>query len=247
MDAYEELERVHIPNISEYILAIAHKNEDSGEESIGTGVMIGFRGHHLVATAAHCIKNNPRVIHSENFGINDAGDFITSPIVNIIQTWSHSHLDIGFLQIKEPLGSEMSEDQLCSDQIKEGLRYIIGYPVCRIETNELLKEKIFVKSIFGSTVTDQTDNYIRLSYPENGVRFENGQWVEKPFFESPRGFSGGGCFGINVTDSCILQEIRYKLFGIQSSWHPSERWVEVIPIRHLLDEFKLRFGLPSEN
>ena len=36
--------------------------------------------------------------------------------------------------------------------------------------------------------------------------------------------------------------IGYKLVGIQSSWHPRERWVEVVPIRHWLDGVKSRLN-----
>ncbi len=165
--------------------------------------------------------------------------------MKILKRWSHPSLDIGFLEVGEALGPEMNEGQLFSGRVETGIKggmlHVIGYPVCRMEVNERLKEMTLVKSVFGTIVTDQTDDSLKLDYPRTGFKFEGGQWVEEPFIERPHGFSGGGCFGVSSNGGNV-PAIGYKLVGIQCAWHPTERWVEVVPIRHWLDGVKSQLG-----
>jgi hypothetical protein len=240
-DAYKEFTTVHYPNLFKYIVAIAHEDADTGSESIGTGVMVRLGGHHLVATAAHCIKRNPRVMHDDNFYMDNNHRLATTPPVRIIQSWSQPSFDIGFLEVEEALGPEMDEAQLCSGLIQEGPLHIVGHPICRIEVNERTKELTLVRSVFSTIVIEQTDSYLKLDYPKYGFRVEGNQWVKEPFIPTPHGFSGGGCFGVSANHG-DLQVIGYKLLGIQASWHPTERWVEVVPIRHLLEGIESRLG-----
>ncbi len=60
MGEYDEFLNVHYPHIFTYNILIAHEDQDTGAESIDTGVLVGLRGRHLIATAAHCIKRSPR-------------------------------------------------------------------------------------------------------------------------------------------------------------------------------------------
>ena len=245
MSEYDEFVTVHNPNIFPYNVLLAHEDEDTGEESIGTGVMVGLGGHHLIATAAHCIRRNPRVMREDNFFINQYNKMATSPPVKILERWLHPDLDIGFLKVGEALGLEMNEGQLYCGLIKGGIEggllHVVGYPACRKEVNERLRDMTLVKSVFGSIVIEQTDSSLKLDYPKTGFRDEGGRWIEEPFIERPHGFSGGGCFGVNL--SCgDVPAVGYKLVEIQCAWHPSERWVEVVPIRYWLDGVKSQFG-----
>lgn len=245
MGEYDEFVKLHYPNIFPCNILLAHEDEDDGTERVGTGVMVGMGRHHLIATAAHCIRRNPRVMREANFFINKHNKLDTSPQVKILGRWLHPTLDVGFLEVGEALGPEMNEGQLYCAPLKVGIEggllHIIGYPDCRQEFNERLREVTLVKSVFGTIVTDQTETSLKLDYPKTGFKFEDGQWAEEPFIKTPHGFSGGGCFGVSCPASDV-PVVAYKLIGIQCAWHPSERWVEVVPIRHWLDGVKSQLG-----
>lgn len=78
-----------------------HEDQNDGSECIGTGVMVGLGGHHLIATAAHCIRRNPRVMRENHFFMNKHGKLDTSPVVKIMKRWLHHDLDIGFLEVAD--------------------------------------------------------------------------------------------------------------------------------------------------
>ena len=233
-EMYREHETVHNPELFKYVVMIAHEDEDTEAECIGSGVLIGWQGRHLIASAAHCIRRNPRVLRGSDFYLRTDGRMGTSPPVRILTKWLHPTLDIGCLVVDEALGSELSQDQLLCGQVLSGPLHIIGYPACRIETNERLKEKTLVKSVFTTEIMEQNDDSIKLYYPEIGYRVEDERWLPEPYIEKPNGFSGGGCFGI-TSQTSELRVIGYRLVGIQCSWRESERWVKVVPIKYLVE------------
>ena len=169
---YWEHQKLHYPEMYKYVVMIAHENEDTGVESVGSGVNVRWGGRHLIATAAHCIRRNPRVMREDKFYEGRDGRFAASPPVRIIQRWTHPDLDIGFLEIGEALGEEMNEGQLFFGHIPNVPVHIIGYPVCRLQVDEQLKEKTLVKSVFATEVYEQTDSYVKLYYPVHGYRVE---------------------------------------------------------------------------
>ncbi len=238
---YEEFVNVHNPNLFNYVVLIIHENVDAGEENVGSGVMVGMDGRHFIATAAHCMKRNPRVIINDDFYVATNGKIVVNHPVRILRRWSHPDLDIGFLEVGKSLGTEMGEGQLFSGPILGGFLHVVGHPTSRIEVNEPQKEITLVKSVFSTVITERTDDSLKLEYPKTGFRFEGDQWIEEPFIETPKGFSGGGCFGVS-NEGGDVSVIGYKLVGIQSAWHPTERWVEVVPIRHWLDGVKSQYG-----
>jgi hypothetical protein len=62
--------RCTIRYIFSYNILLAHEDESDGTESVGTGVMVRLGERHLIATAAHCIRRNPRVMREQSFFIN---------------------------------------------------------------------------------------------------------------------------------------------------------------------------------
>ena len=80
---------VHNKEIFKCVVIIAHEDEDMGNESIGSGVLIAWQGRHLIATAAHCIRRNPRVLRDTNFYHDDHNRMATSPPVRILGKWLH--------------------------------------------------------------------------------------------------------------------------------------------------------------
>ncbi len=117
---YDEFKDVHYPRLFPYVILLAHENEDDGRESLGSGVKIALGSHHLIATAAHCIKRNPRVIRDENFYITTENKIATSPRVRLLQSWVHDTLDIGWLEIGEALGAEMTEESCIASPAQRG-------------------------------------------------------------------------------------------------------------------------------
>lgn len=233
-EMYTEHETIHYPELFKYVVLIAHEDEETGEESIGGGVLVAWEGRHLIVTAAHVIRKNPRVIREGNFYQLVNTRLATSPPVRILGKRLHDDFDIGYLEVNEKLGVELGRDQLHCGSVQSGALHVIGYPVCRITTNERLSEKTMFKSVFTSEITEQTDDAIRMPYPEVGYKVEDDQWVPGPYIERPHGFSGGGAFGItSAIDE--LRVIGYKLIGIQSCWDRVERWVEVVPIKHFVE------------
>lgn len=247
MREYEEITMIHYPNIFPFNILIAHEDVDFGDESIGTGVMVGLGGRHLIATAAHCIKRNPRVMRETNFFMDKQYKMRSEPPVRILGHCVHPRLDIGLLEVGEALGPEVREDQLYTGNdeaaLRAGMLSVIGHPGCRIDVDEARKEITLVKSVFGSHVTDMTDDWLKMDYPTTGFRMEGDKWIEEPFIATPKGFSGGGCFGVSMSGE--VPTILYKLVGIQSSWHPGERWVEVVPIRPWLEGAKSYLAQPN--
>ena len=63
---YADFAKNHLPELYQFIVAIAHE-DDEGNESIGSGVLVNLNGRHFVATAKHCIEHDPRVIHRHFF------------------------------------------------------------------------------------------------------------------------------------------------------------------------------------
>jgi hypothetical protein len=149
-----------------------------------------------------------------------------------------SNLDVGFLEIAEAPAREIIQGQLCFAKLIAGSVFVIGHPVSRIERVKERREFILNRCSFGTRVLESTDDCLKLEYPIEGVRAENGEWLEGERFPEPYGFSGGGCFGVSKSLLAELELIEYKLLGIQSSWNECERWVKVIPIKLWLDAVK---------
>lgn len=229
---YKEVETRYLPDLYQFIVPIAHVGEDG--ESIGSGVFINLKGRHFIATAKHCIQQDPRVIHSRFIMLdNEAGTqprFETGRPMQILNRGWHPTLDVGFLEIEEALAPEMTEDQLCFAKLTAGSVFVVGHPVCRIERFRERRELILNRCSFGTRVLEATDDYWKLEYPIAGLRAENGEWRGEPFPDA-NGFSGGGCFGISKTRRAGLEVVEYRLLGIQFSWHKEERWVKVAPIK----------------
>lgn len=229
-----EAAKVHYPELFSRVVMIIHENEDSGVESVGAGVLVNVGDRHFVATAAHCIRRNPRVIREGYWTRNKT--WVTAPReVRIIKGGAHTGIDLGFLEVAEAVGPEMSEDQLLSSQSvalkPDWSLHIIGYPILTLKTHDQLRMRTLHKKVFISNVADYTDLAINIHYPKDGYRLENDRWVEIPFLDTPHGYSGGGCFIITETPADVAA-FGYRLIGIQSSWYPDSRRVEVIPIQH---------------
>ena len=237
----KETELAHYPLLYRQVVMIVHEHEDTGApQQIGAGVLANVEGRHFVASAAHCIRRNPRVIREAQWNQN-TNALLPQQEAVIVQGGTHKLLDIGFLEVATAIGPEISEEQL---YFNPGLAlqpdwslHVIGYPFKTIAKSESLQMTTMRKKSFISNMAEQTDTYIKIHYPKVGYRLENEEWVEAPFVETPHGYSGGGCFVISEQPGEVAV-LGHKLIGIQSSWNQKKRTVTVIPIRPWYDIVK---------
>lgn len=231
MDAerYITFSRNYLPDLFNYVVPVVDGNE------IASGVMVNVRGRHFVATAQHCIRHNPRVMRSEVR--LEQNRIVQTRALRVIGRGWHDSLDIGYLEVEDAIGPELGWDQLSGKCVVEGAVHIIGYPEVLTQLDMSRKNVSLCVACFGTSVMEQTDEFLKLDYPKEGLKPNDaGELVKSEFPEHPRGFSGGGCFGVSSsTSDSGIEKIEYHLLGVQYEWHKGERWVKVVPIKRWCD------------
>ena len=91
--------------------------------------------------------------------------------------------------------------------------------------------------VFGTGLRAETEDRMVFDFPKTGMKYDTntGQRSPAPFPKTPKGFSGGGCFGVVKTGESVVQ-VGYKLLGIQYAWDKMEsvfavaikRWCELV-------------------
>jgi hypothetical protein len=240
MDEDREFYTLHLPHLINYVVPVL-QSKDGGIE-IGSGVLVCASGRHFVATAKHCIDANVRVVRSA-VPVQRTGTTKTMPLQIKDRGW-HDSLDIGYLEIADPECAELSWEQLCNDRIVEGMAQFVGYPEVLVDAIHGRSGKLTDVSIaagtFGTTLTRETDDRMTFGYPKLGSKYDvaTGTWHESPFPKTPRGFSGGACFGVAKPPGRIAQ-VQYKLMAIQYAWNkrdsvfavPIKRWCDLLTDR----------------
>lgn len=246
MDEDREFYTLYLPQLISYVVPVLQNKKKDVE--LGSGVLVNANGRHFVATAKHCIDADVRVIRSSN-PLQPDGITGTRKL-NIMGRGWHDSLDLGYLEIDDPECAELGWNQLCNDRIVSGMVQFVGYPRVLVKTMETVPGKLTDVSLaagtFGTTLKEESDNLMIFEYPKIGRRYDEatGQWYESPFPETPKGFSGGACFGVTKSNSHITQ-VEYKLLAIQYAWKerdrcvfavPIERWCELLTERELASE-----------
>ena len=111
MEELDEIQTVHNEQIYKFVPMIAHKDIDTGAESVGSGVRIRYGYHHIIATAKHCMIDMPRIMSDKYVYHKDRNELESLRPVPIIDRWMHPSLDIGFLVTSEASGAEGEEDR----------------------------------------------------------------------------------------------------------------------------------------
>lgn len=242
MDEDREFYTLHLPNLIGYVVPVLQSKKRRIE--IGSGVLVNAGGRHFVATAKHCIDAKVRVVRSTH-PRQRAGITGTRELRIIDRGW-HDTLDLGYLEIADPECAELCWLQLCNDRIVGGLVHFVGYPEVLVETVETspgrLTDVSLAAGTFATTLKEETDERMTFGYPKNGTKYDEatGTWYENPFPKSPRGFSGGACFGVAKPLGLIAQ-VQYRLLAIQYAWNerdsvfavPVKRWCELLNERGL--------------
>ncbi len=243
MDEHREFYTLHLPSLIAYVVPVL-QSKDGGIE-IGSGTLVNAGGRHFVATAKHCIDANVRVVRSTN-PIQRVGSTSTRPLQILGRGW-HNELDLGYLEIDDPECAELNWDQLSNDRIESGLVQFVGYSEELVEVVQTRLRKPTDVSIaagtFGTTITDETDDKMTFAYPKIGTRYDETTetWHESPFPKTPKGFSGGACFGVTKPAGRIAQ-VQYKLLAVEYAWNqrdsvfavPIKRWRELLTKRGLV-------------
>lgn len=243
MDEDREFYTLYLPQLIGYVVPVLQNKKKNVE--LGSGVLVNANGRHFVATAKHCIDADVRVIRSTN-PLQTDGITGTQQLQILGRGW-HDTLDLGYLEIVDPECAELDWNQLCNDQIVSGRVQFVGYPKVLVKTVETVPSKLTDVSLaagtFGTTLKYETDNQMTFDYPRIGRRYDEatGKWYESPFPETPKGFSGGACFGVTKSESEITH-VEYKLLAIQYAWNerdsvfavPIERWRELMTERRFV-------------
>jgi hypothetical protein len=85
-----------------------------------------------------------------------------------------------------------------------------------------------------TTIVARSPTELTLDYPPDGIAYfqDRNEWAKERFPRSPKGFSGGGIFGIMKTKKGDLDIVQYWLVGIQYCWNSQKRCVKAVPMRH---------------
>ncbi|NQT38956.1 MAG: hypothetical protein HQ581_15775 [Planctomycetes bacterium] len=243
MDEDREFYTLHLPYLISYVVPVLQSKKRRVE--VGSGVLVNAGGRHFVATAKHCIDADVQVIRSTN-PLQRAGTKGTRALHIIARDW-HDTLDVGYLEIADPECAELSWDQMCNDRIVSGLVQFVGYPEVLVEAIETIPGKLTDVSLaagtFATWLKEETDDRMTFCYPKIGRKYDEatGTWYENPFPKSPRGFSGGACFGVAKPLGRHITQVEYKLLAIQYAWNerdsvfavPVKRWCELLTERGL--------------
>jgi hypothetical protein len=230
---YNDFVQNHLPNLYQFVIGIAHEDAN-GVEGIGSGVFVKLKDRHFIASARHCIEYNPRVmLGAFTVVTNDQKTkwrFVPDKPTRIVNKGWHPTLDIGFLEIPDSPGFEVTEPQLCFTQTAEPI-HVLGHPVERVEWVTNRMEVDINRCCLSTKVTQSTPHYFEMEYPKTGTQEGNGQLVHGVPFPDPHGVSGGGCFAVSKSTRNELELIEYQLIGVQYSWHAAQRWLRAIPIK----------------
>jgi hypothetical protein len=107
---------------------------------------------------------------------------------------------------------------------------------------ELVPKKLAEVSIaagtFATFIKNESDERMTFDYPKVGRKYDlaTETWQESPFPATPRGFSGGACFGVVRIPAAPIAQVQYKLLAIQYAWDktssvfavPIQRWCELL-------------------
>jgi hypothetical protein len=242
MDEDHEFYTLHLPHLISYVVPVLQSKK--GGVEIGSGVLVTAGGRHFVATAKHCIDADVRVVRRTH-PLQRTGTTGTRPLHIIGRDW-HDTLDLGYLEIADPECAELCWHQLCNDHIVSGLVQFVGYPEVFVKAVGVSPGKLTDVSLaagtFATFLKEETDDRMTFGYPKLGMKYDEvtGTWYENLFPESPRGFSGGACFGVAKPLGLVTQ-VQYRLLAIQYAWNerdsvfavPVKRWCELLTERGL--------------
>lgn len=235
MDESTEFNTLYLPDLNRYVVAVFAAKP--GELGVGAGVLVKVGDRHFVATAAHCIKDRPQVMTCT------ATVNTTSPVemrrLQVLGTGWHSdsNLDIGYLEIEDPHGQELSWPQLSTGPVGTPV-HVVGFPATHLKVDHEQEVITLGLNAFQTGLIEASEESLKFGYPKRGSSYDaaTNTWVPCSFPATPKGFSGGGCFCVYKNRVGPLDVIEYRLHGIQCSWKgEGRRYVKAVPIKQWCD------------
>lgn len=222
------------------------------EMPLSSGVLIEIACHTFIATAKHCVPLAPE---KRLWILPNQPKTYTEGMLGFRRIERHDDLDLAVLEIDaEALGgyapgkSPASLDQIGLLGIgrEEKPMGVCGCPVqfysgSGSEANpgralmNFYMTSVFPESDFPTVPEDDrpadADEDIFYEYASEGIQLQTGATTS---LYSPIGFSGGGVWDAGFTKGELWQPGNARLFGIQSRWLESSRYVRAIQIKHWL-------------
>jgi hypothetical protein len=211
-------------SIQRHTVVIVHRN-DNGQLAIGSGVLIEIGERRFVATAYHCLRE--AVLLTEGMAIPQ-DNTLPAHRIPILKQGGDFELDVGFMEIANNSVIKTVHDHYpCAlkqvyigPNIQQGMvLHICGWPEYSarqvgLSTIERSLEVIMVRC------EGRDDNRLHFSFGgKSGQWNDYDEWVEKDT-PTPRGFSGGGCWGIikSKDNELYAPSKHVKLIALQSAW-----------------------------
>lgn len=223
---------------AEYTRAIVVDSRQPGPDpAVGTGVLIGVGNRLFVASAAHCIEQNPFVVmtHALYTLPRDPTRFINRARV--------PNRDIGFLELEnDPNVPRLAVECLCPDPPPISTdplnpshlpTCVVGFPAHHFKRPP---------GHTGMGMTNYETYPVQVSEDEyqytwplvvGSYRPGTDTAVEKELNYVPGGYSGGGVWVCNPppASGLVLPNQLLTLYALQSRYQSGERIVKCIPIR----------------
>ncbi|GIW78775.1 MAG: hypothetical protein KatS3mg105_0582 [Gemmatales bacterium] len=233
---------------------------EHGNAKIFSGTLVQIGDKLLVATASHCIHSDRACNHYWILG--DQPRSKSEGVPKILAAWNTpgDSPDVGILEVERSSWPQFSSKTACPlsririvgiGRTRRSLS-LLGSPIeyAKIEKNRCPRGLTAVLISYSTVALDKSEwkkyticpppdptTDIILEYPagtDQTVHLDTGNPVELP---DPSGMSGGGLwdhgFGVNGLNLLWCPDNAF-LFGIQSAWHPTERYIRGVQIIHWL-------------
>jgi hypothetical protein len=266
-DAWGSLEyRTSYRSIVSHTVGILHRNADTGAVAMGSGVLVEIANRLFVATAYHCIEDEP-VILVDGMGVDTVN--LPTAHVRILDRGGDPQLDIGFLEL-ETGKKIVTEDEHKPCSVSQCILYpepvnqvfhLTGCPSFDRTVGQRTISQYL--SVFAGTVVEMDEDNLYFEFGNQLHHYNPATDTEEAMaVDSPQGFSGGGCWGITKSKDDELYDPSKTclLLAIQSGWMRSsrrcrapliKRWLRLLARRYrelhpALMEAMKRFNINSD-
>lgn len=234
--------------------AVPFIDKGASELPIASGTLLNVFGKLLIVTAAHCIPSNPneRLWFLATYPTHSQD----KPLA-ILNHASHADYDAGFIELGwDEATAYFKDKEVCDIQRvqpvgpgrEKALVSLVGNPAARVDTtrhHQGLPAWAARIDAYSSVVMSTTewpampagvrpaDNTVDifLPYPKDLRQLDENTDMEA---YHPGGFSGGGIWDQHFSAEGLWSPEKATLFGIQSSWSESGRYLRGVQVVHWL-------------
>ncbi len=223
-----------------------------------SGILVRYGDKHLIVTADHCLADRdslltkgtrgPFVLRTGNTVILDMAGNQDATILCFCQSQNPA-VDVAWMEIRpdEYLRTNhfFVEQSRLGLPPKPGYFVLTGYPSSGTRQEEVFRSyRAFMRMQgirrdvhflqVGALREDVSHRW--FNYPEEGTPVFG---RDEPGYPDPPGMSGGALWWVeqkptsDLTSNSLFPEGDWRLVGIQSTWHPGERWVKVVKVTEL--------------